>query len=124
MPTLPPISRTGSAVGTAAATDASLPSVSEWGADRVVEWLEAQATLRDKPCAPTAVRGVDGPGLLGLSRDLLSDWKVKQADQTTILRALQASHGLVQRIPRPPASIPWPRYIPSDGALLVLELRS
>jgi hypothetical protein len=52
------------------------------------------------------VQGVDGPGLLGLSRDLLSEWKVKQADQTTILRGLQVSPHATRLSPI--SKIPFP----------------
>ena len=35
------------------------------------------------------VQGIDGPALLSLTREQLSDWKVKQSDQTIIMKAVQ-----------------------------------
>ena len=35
------------------------------------------------------VHGIDGPALLSLTRERLTDWKVKQMDISTILKGIQ-----------------------------------
>lgn len=63
------------------------PGVEEWTPHDVAEWLFTQST-KDDYTHTFLVHNIDGPALLGLTREQLADWKVKLVDISAILKGV------------------------------------
>ena len=62
--------------------------ISVWTPHDVAEWLYMQNT-KDDHTHTFLVHSIDGPALLGLTREQMIDWKVKPIDATTILKGVE-----------------------------------
>ena len=62
-------------------------SIKEWMPHDVAEWLYMQSTKEDYTHT-FLVHNIDGPALLGLTREQMLEWKVKHADVQVILKGV------------------------------------
>ena len=66
-------------------------SIKEWMPHDVAEWLYMQSTKEDYTHT-FLVHNIDGPALLGLTREQMLEWKVKHADVQVILKGVVDLH--------------------------------
>ena len=62
--------------------------ISVWTPHDVAEWLYMQNT-KDDHTHTFLVHSIDGPALLGLTREQMMEWRVKPIDATTILKGVE-----------------------------------
>ena len=82
---LPPIG-----LGAATGVDATGPSerVQDWTEHEVAEWAAFSVSTREDYTHTFLVHRIDGRALLGLTREQLTDWKVKVTDVNVILKGV------------------------------------